>query len=305
MVQQNRQMPPNHQRAQLDQCQMMIRKIKQQILHMQQQIQQAQVLGQTPTSVPPPPPNVAPPKSSADVANELSGLSLATSQGGDASGSQAPQSRLNQWIKDNAQQEKIGFKHSLSTPNLPAKDDPTGIGGFADSTWAPSVSGVSAGTWPASSMPGDVKMSVAGAGDSAAAAVSSAAAGASAEAAAALDIVEFVPGKPWQGLPLNSVEDDPFITPSSVSRSYSYNANQMGVLASAGNTAGANTSPTSSSEWGGARPQWSTAADDWNQKAAGARAGGPPMTSRSAAYNRSVSMPAGQSECLINHNTTV
>lgn len=34
-----------------------------------------------------------------------------------------------------------------------------------------------------------------------------------------LDIEEFVPGKPWQGPSVRSVEDDPYITPGSVARS--------------------------------------------------------------------------------------
>lgn len=41
----------------------------------------------------------------------------------------------------------------------------------------------------------------------------------SAAAAAQLDIEEFVPGKPWQGPSVRSVEDDPYITPGSVTRS--------------------------------------------------------------------------------------
>jgi len=37
--------------------------------------------------------------------------------------------------------------------------------------------------------------------------------------AASLEIEEFVPGKPWQGPSMRSVEDDPYITPGSVTRS--------------------------------------------------------------------------------------
>lgn len=36
-------------------------------------------------------------------------------------------------------------------------------------------------------------------------------------------IPEFVPGKPWQGLPKNSIEDDPHVTPGSIQRSLSVN----------------------------------------------------------------------------------
>jgi len=37
-------------------------------------------------------------------------------------------------------------------------------------------------------------------------------------AASSLEIEEFVPGKPWQGPSMRSVEDDPYITPGSVTR---------------------------------------------------------------------------------------
>jgi len=37
--------------------------------------------------------------------------------------------------------------------------------------------------------------------------------------ASSLEIEEFVPGKPWQGPSMRSVEDDPYITPGSVTRS--------------------------------------------------------------------------------------
>jgi len=37
--------------------------------------------------------------------------------------------------------------------------------------------------------------------------------------ASSLEIEEFVPGKPWQGPSMRNVEDDPYITPGSVSRS--------------------------------------------------------------------------------------
>ena len=37
--------------------------------------------------------------------------------------------------------------------------------------------------------------------------------------AAALDIEEFIPGKPWQGPTIRSADDDPFITPG---ESYQY-----------------------------------------------------------------------------------
>jgi len=39
------------------------------------------------------------------------------------------------------------------------------------------------------------------------------------EGASSLEIEEFVPGKPWQGPSMRSVEDDPYITPGSVTRS--------------------------------------------------------------------------------------
>lgn len=311
MVQASRQMNPQQRAIQQEQCQAMIRKIKQQMHHQQTQIQAQQLLNQR-TNVPPPPvmpksqQQQLPPSmstSSADVAADLSNLTLASSQANN--NSQVPQSRLNQWIKDNAPEgERQGFKPSMSAPNLQAKDDAALA--FADSTWGPSMSGVSGANWPASGTSttgansvADIKTSMAAAGGDYSA-VSSAAGVTSAEAAAALDIVEFVPGKPWQGLPLNSVEDDPFITPASVSRSFSFNALRDDQLL-ASNKGGSNTSPTAS-DWSGsgARQQWSVG-DDWNQKSAAA-AGARPGTSMSgraaAAYNRSMSMPAGPSECI-------
>lgn len=72
-----------------------------------------------------------------------------------------------------------------------------------------------------------------------------------ANAAAGLDIEEFIPGKPWQGPAVRSADDDPFVTPGSVSR----NAFNLGAVDDAHvmNVLGSKISPnplsSASSSW--------------------------------------------------------
>ena len=115
-----------------------------------------------------------------------------------------------------------------------------------------------------------------------------------------LGIVEFVPGKPWQGLSGVNVDDDPYITPAAaLSRSFSVNE------AGANAKAGASASP--SGEWS-SKSTWSAAGNvagataggadvDWSKQAAAGVAGSSGATPR---LNRSVSMPSGTVHTKLN-----
>jgi len=64
-------------------------------------------------------------------------------------------------------------------------------------------------------------------------------------AAAALDIEEFIPGKPWQGPTIRSVEDDPFITPGGASSSVVVSVDEK----SPGSVTQHNSSSSSNNGW--------------------------------------------------------
>ena len=143
---------------------------------------------------------------------------------------------VNQWklpeASDHGQQAvfpMLGSHSSGGTSTNPlSKADhiASGIGSLSltDATWLP----LSSSTWssppPTGSASGGAAVTegggncTAGAESSTASDVGSTSVNAAA-AAAALDIEEFVPGKPWQGPNTKSVEDDPYITPGSVARS--------------------------------------------------------------------------------------
>ena len=64
-----------------------------------------------------------------------------------------------------------------------------------------------------------------------------------------LDIVEFFPGKKWQGVEVKSIEDDPHMTPGSVSRSLSIATIKEDYLMSMFGKTNPDSSSTSSSAW--------------------------------------------------------
>ena len=75
--------------------------------------------------------------------------------------------------------------------------------------------------------------------------------------AANLDIEEFVPGKPWQGPTIRSADDDPFVTPGSVSRgAFGLGAvDDMRILSMLGSKISPNPVTLSSPTWGLTEPR--------------------------------------------------
>jgi trinucleotide repeat-containing gene 6 protein len=165
--------------------------VKQQIVQLQQEVVVA--LASTST-VPPPPLNLQqPPPSIVPQSNELiRGLPAAMTNDELAAAS----SKLNQWKQQPSSVTSDPSKQPSSLiqpPNGPLS---------ASNSWPTQSSNATA------ALQGSDKSVADGSSSNAAAA-----------AAAQLDIEEFVPGKPWQGPSVRSVEDDPFITPGSVTRS--------------------------------------------------------------------------------------
>ncbi|XP_045211672.1 trinucleotide repeat-containing gene 6C protein-like isoform X3 [Mercenaria mercenaria] len=249
-------MNPHVQRQQLESVASRINQIKQQILMLQKNISQAQttLLNKTQSQQQPQQQqqHQQTPSDGSESAlqNELNNLSISSSQ---------PQSRLNQWKRPTPDKESpettpatsnetpttsatpttssnsesgeplnktVGSKNiqqSNSTPNLRRFDELglTQLGG--DTTWSTSASSASQ-NWPNSNSP--ITSGSSGEGgqpdkESQTTTVSSSS-GNSSVLDSMTSIPEFVPGKPWQGIPKN-VEDDPHITPGSFSRSLSVN----------------------------------------------------------------------------------
>ncbi|KAK7507895.1 hypothetical protein BaRGS_00000860 [Batillaria attramentaria] len=236
----------NIPRPQLDQVSVMITQCKSQILSLQKQLEQAQhqmLLKEqpppTPTPTPTPqqmqqlsqqPPMVPPPVPTPQ--SEVGDVVMSLPN--DASGMQ---SRLNQWKQTTPERgdgdggdlnKAPGSKllaHSHSTPTLGPFGDLTSLNIGGDQTWSANTSGAT--NWPSTS----TSDSTSGIGvdsksdDGTPPAPSFAAAiGGEGSLGLATDVIpEFVPGKPWQGLSSKSVEDDPHITPGSISRSLSVN----------------------------------------------------------------------------------
>ncbi|XP_052791061.1 protein Gawky-like isoform X2 [Mya arenaria] len=255
MLQQNKlKMNPVVQRQQLEDVAGKVQLIKQQILHLQKNITAAQKVFMDKNEIQPPQqppqqlPQASPETSENALQNELQNLSIASSQ---------PQSRLNQWRKSTPDKDSpddtptstanqattptnltpttttaddggdkselnktVGSKpiqQSNSQSNLRRFDD-LGLGQLGgDSTWSSTVTSSSSQSWPNSSTEDD---------KSALESQNSSASTTSSSSSSVLDTIpaipEFVPGKPWQGIPKN-VEDDPHITPGSFARSLSVN----------------------------------------------------------------------------------
>jgi trinucleotide repeat-containing gene 6 protein len=170
--------------------------VKQQIMQLQQEVVVA--LAATST-VPPPPLNLQqPPPSIVPPSNELiRGLPAMTSDE-----LAAASSKLNQW------------KQQPTVSSDPAKQIQPPNGPLSTTSGWPTSSSSSSTAVTQSSE----KLAADGSNST------------SSATAAQLDIEEFVPGKPWQGPSVRSVEDDPYITPGSVVRSAISAVDVMNVL---------------------------------------------------------------------------
>jgi hypothetical protein len=191
-----------------------------------------------------------------------------------------------------------GTKASPS-PSLQPKSD----GGlpFSDSTWS-TIDVTSVSSWPGSTSEPDTKsitsndsndLDTDGDGDK-----------------GSLDIEEFVPGKQWRGA-AKTAEDDPFLTPGDLNRSFSVNTVKEDYITSTfGNKTG--TSPTpldSSTQWSSvgnlSKQKWASPAemDLWGGSAktrpppgltSGVSKGGPwPRPAPSQNFHRSTSWAPG------------
>ena len=280
---------PMTQRQQLEQVTLMSKKIKQQILQLQQQLaqsqqqQQQQVFNRSSST----------PGVKDDLSNDYSNLSIKESTPPTSvpqsslpqSQAQAqppvtsvqtsqPQSRLNQWKlpspdKDTATSDAastngdtlnkaVGSKpltHSHSSSNLQSQQGQSkfeftrslSIGG--DSTWS-SIGATSSSDWPTStittssvssnshgtdpslttassdkseSLSNDHTASPSGEHDPNRSTPGSNSSASTTTFSLNDMIPEFIPGKPWQGVANKNIDDDPHITPGSVSRSLSVN----------------------------------------------------------------------------------
>ena len=230
-------------RPQLDQVSAMINQYKTQILNLQKQLQaaqQSQLMKQPPSAPTPTPQQMqamsqpsmsVPPPMTAPMHGE--GGDSMLSLPGDTNGGagNASMSRLNQWKQLTPEREgqadlnrAPGTKPQedpQSSPNMGPFGDLTSLNITGDTTWSTmATSGTS--NWP--SAPGDASGD--GKADDGNTQTSSLASmlDGSGNLGLSTDVIpEFVPGKPWQGLSSKSVEDDPHITPGSISRSLSVN----------------------------------------------------------------------------------
>lgn len=232
----------NIPRPQLDQVSVMITQCKSQILSLQKQLEQAQhqmLMKEQPPPAPTPTPQqmqqmsqqppVMPPPGPVPQ-SEASEAVMAMAN--NAAGGQ--QSRLMEWKRtadgDGDMNKAPGSKllqHSHSTPTMGPFGDLAGLNIGGDTTWSSAATTSGASNWPsstASDSSGGMGLdSKSEDGTPPAATLASMVGG---EGGLGLDtdvIPEFVPGKPWQGLNSKSVEDDPHITPGSISRSLSVN----------------------------------------------------------------------------------
>lgn len=268
---------PIQQRQKLEQLSTYIQQVQQQIQTTQQNIkvaQQSLLTKQQPSQLQQQPPQVSlasPADLQKDVNKDLQNDHLSMKEVG------LSESRLTKWklpspekdfgVAANSENRPVGARagqhpHSnlQSSTSLP----------FSDNTWSSSSLSTTA-SWPTTSSSAISTTSVAsgdqveskdegdGNKDSSLAPISSAspidlaASGSdtptsSGDANAGLDLIEeFVPGKPWQGSGIKSVEDDPYITPGSVTRSrLSVNTIREDYLSNLGKTT--NGSPTVGSE---------------------------------------------------------
>ncbi|XP_076458732.1 uncharacterized protein LOC143292390 isoform X2 [Babylonia areolata] len=240
----------NIPRPQLDQVSVMIGQYKSQILNLQKQLQTAQqnmLMKQQPPTAPTPtpsqmqtmsqPPLGMPPPIPTSVQGE-GGESIMPLPGDIASGASnaASMSRLSQWKQPTMDKEGSGdlnkapgskpqgLQHSHSTPTMGPFGDLTGLNIGGDSTWS-SLATSTSSNWPSASA-GDSSAEDGGKRENGTPPTSGLAAmlGGGGNLGLSTDVIpEFVPGKPWQGLSSKSVEDDPHITPGSISRSLSVN----------------------------------------------------------------------------------
>lgn len=187
---------------------------------------------------------------------------------------------------------------SSSTPNLLSKETSSAMTNLpslsSEGTWSANTSNVS---WPNTSTSnapadsGDSKQVSPPNTSSVSTPNSETQQGSDGESASnALDIQEFVPGKPWQGMNSKTIEDDPTLTPGSVSVFRPFNVSQPKeeqIASILGGKSSTNTSPTSDS-W--PNTKWSISTDNSDLGWAGQKnnARQPP-----GFINRSMSMPAG------------
>ena len=242
----------NIPRPQLDQVSVMIGQYKNQILGLQKQLQAAQqtmLMKQQPPSAPTPtpqqmqqmtqqPPMGMPPPIPTSMQGDggepaLSLPSDINAVGGGGSNA-ASMSRLNQWKQPTPERDGQadlnkapgskpvqGLQHSHSTPTIGAFGDLTSLNIGGDTTWSSTATSGSS-NWPSTSGEG-------GSGDRKSDDSTPPSSGLASMLGGGgnlglTDVIpEFVPGKPWQGLSSKSVEDDPHITPGSISRSLSVN----------------------------------------------------------------------------------
>ena len=267
----------NIPRPQLDQVSVMIGQYKAQIMNLQKQLQAAQqtmLMKQQPPSAPTPtpqqmqpmsqqPPLGMPPPMPSSMPGEGgdSVLSLPgdmNSMGGSVNNSSV--SRLNQWKQATPERDghadlnkapgskpQHGLHHSHSTPSMGAFGDLPSLNIGGDPTWSSNVTSSAASSWPSTS--GDTAaMSNDRKSEDGTPPTSSLAPmlGGGGNLGLTTDVIpEFVPGKPWQGLSSKSVEDDPHITPGSISRSLSVNVVKDDYL---NNLTGNKTSPSFSAD---------------------------------------------------------
>ncbi|MCK5919834.1 MAG: hypothetical protein KAG66_02765 [Methylococcales bacterium] len=242
----------NIPRPQLDQVSVMIGQYKNQILGLQKQLQAAQqtmLMKQQPPSAPTPtpqqmqqmtqqPPMGMPPPIPTAMQGEGGETVLPLPSDMGAGANAASMSRLNQWKQPTPEREgqpadlnkapgskpAQGLQHSHSTPAIGSMGpfcDLASLNIGGDTTWS-STATSGASNWPSTS--GD-----SGSGDRKSEDGTPPSAGLASMLGGGgnlglTDVIpEFVPGKPWQGLSSKSVEDDPHITPGSISRSLSVN----------------------------------------------------------------------------------
>lgn len=205
-------------RQQMDQTLLTISRFKHQMLQLQQQIAQAQ------QNLPKPATVLEPIEAFSPLQNDMTNLAIST----------CSQSRLlNQWkrpspekdanIPDNMMNKAVGSKpvhHPMSTSNLGRYDLSLGL---SDATWS-NVPTTSSQNWP-NVAPIGTNSQAEQSKDNSEVKDSQTASSSSSSAFNLNDMIpEFVPGKPWQGITgAKSVEDDPYITPGSFSRSLSVN----------------------------------------------------------------------------------
>ena len=286
---QRQRLIPQTNAQQQEQYGLVLQRCKQQITVLYQQINQA--LQQM--SKQHQPAQVQPNTDNKDVKSIADGLNMLNIG---KEGPQQPTSRLMQWKQpkpddNDALNKAPGSKpiqQSHSSPNLQAKIDPLGSNslsiGLDNPVWSTTSSSKD---WPETSAINSSLISQSGSKSSV-----------SNSSSSITDMIpEFVPGKPWAGLSsMKSVEEDPHMTPSSVSHSLSVNTIRSDVLAKT--SSGPPSADSASSIWSSRQlPQMatSTTGRSWSsgnnnnemwQSQQGGMARRPPP-----GLNRSVSVP--------------